>query len=148
MDPISAVGLTASLVGTINIITKSVNSMLALQTRYRQTDLTVRLIIGQLSTLKAALNQICDWITTSLVAVPEHEQLVLDLTTSVESCKVLLLILDDRINILNIDRDGVESLSILSKIRLLWAETESSRYLTHLNNQISALNLFLTASQW
>lgn len=151
MEPISAVGLTGSLISCVKIITSSINSLLSLQTNYRQADLTVQLFLGQLSTLRAALNGICQWINNSLVGVPQHEQLVLDLTTSIEGCKVLLLILSDRIALLDrngVDQDGVESLSIRGKTQLLWAEKESNQYFSHLNNQISALNLLLTALQW
>lgn len=146
MDPISAFGLTASLLNTVDVIVKSVNFLVALQTKYTQADLTVSLLIGQLSTLKAALNQICEWITVSLVAVSRHEQLVSDLTISIEGCRVLLLVLDDRISLFQRDKDG--ALTIRNKGRFLWMETETNQYLTHLNNQVTALNLLLTALQW
>lgn len=151
MEPVSAVGLSASLISCVKIITSSINSLLALQTKFRQADLTVQLLLGQLSTLRAALNEICQWINVSLIDVPQHEQLALDLTTSIEGCNVLLLILSDRIALLDRDgahQDGVESLSVRGKMRLLWAEKESNQYLSHLNNQINALNLLLTALQW
>jgi hypothetical protein len=151
MEPVSVVGLTASMVGCVKIIGTSINSLLALQTKYKQADLTVQLFLGQLSTLRAALNKICDWITASLVGVPRHEQLVSDLIISVEGCQVLLLILSDRIASLDrngVDGDEVEPLSFRGKTRLLWAENESNQYLSHLNNQIIALNLLLTALQW
>lgn len=151
MEPISAVGLTASLLGCVKIITSGINSLLALQTKFRQADLTVQLFLGQLLTLRAALNQVCEWITVSLVGDLRHEQLVSDLTISIEGCKVLLSILGDHIASLDrnrLDQDGVEPLSIQGKMRLLWAENESNQYFSHLSNQISALNLLLTALQW
>lgn len=151
MEPVSAVGLTASVFGCVKIITTSINSLLVLQTKYKQADLTVQLFLGQLSTLRAALNQICEWITVSLVGVSRHEQLVSDLIISIEGCQVLLLILSDRIASLDrngVDQDGVEPLSIRGKTRLLWDENESNQYLSHMNNQIGALNLLLTAVQW
>lgn len=151
MEPISAIGLSASLISCVKIITGSINSLLALQTKYRQADLTVQLILGQLSTLRAALNEICQWINVSLIGVPQHEQLVLDLTTSIEGCKVLLSILSDRIALLDrggVDQDGSDSLGLRGKMRLLWAEKESNQYFSLLNNQINALNLLLTALQW
>jgi hypothetical protein len=146
MDPISAFGLAASALNTVDIIARSVNFLLGLQTRYRQADLTLNLLIVQLSTLKAALNQIYDWINTSLIGVPGHEQVVLDLTTSIEGCKVLLSILNDRIS--SVERVGVDSLGMWGKTQLLWTENESNQYISYLNNQINALNLLLAALQW
>lgn len=151
MEPISAVGLSVSLISCVKVITTSINSLLALQTKYRQADLTVQLFLGQLSTLRAALNEICQWINVSLIGVAQHEQLVLDLTTSIEGCKVLLLILSDRIALLGlggVDQDGSDLLGLRGKMRLLWAEKESNQYFSLLNNQINALNLLLTALQW
>jgi hypothetical protein len=145
MEPVSVVGLTASMVGCVKIIGTSISSLLALQFKYKQADLTVQLLLGQLSTLRAALNEICPWITDSLVGVPQHEQLVSDLTISIKGCQVLLLILSD--HIASLDRNGV-ALSLRGKARLLWAENESNQYLSHLNNQVNALNLLLTALRW
>lgn len=146
MDPVSVAGLTASLLGTVNIIAKSVGFLASLQSKYRQADLTVSLLIGQLSTLQSALNQISEWVTVSLVAVSRYEQLVSDLTISVEGCRVLLLRLDDRIT--SFKRNKANTLVFRDKARLLWAENDTSLYLSLLNNQITALNLLLTALQW
>lgn len=146
MDPASAIALASSVIGIVDVLTKSVTSLLHLQTKYKQADLTVSLLIGQLSTLKAALNQISEWITSSLDAVPQHEQLVSDLTISINGCKVLVLALDDRIK--SFDRNAAHSLSALGKAQLLWDENGTTIYVNHLSNQISALNLLLTALQW
>lgn len=151
MEPVSVIGLTASLFGCVNYITSSINSLLNLQIKYRQANFTVQLFLGHLSTLRAALKEVDKWISVSLNGFLQHEQLVSDLTTSIEGCQVLLSILSDRIASLDrngMDQDGFESLSIRGKTRLLWAEAESNQYLSHLNNQISALNLLLTAFQW
>lgn len=141
-----AIGLAGSVVSIVDILAKSVNFLLNLQTKYKQADLTVSLLIGQLSTLKAALNQISEWITSSLVAVSQHEQLVSDLTISIEGCKVLVLALDDRIN--SFDRNADHTLNSRGKAQLLWEENGTTDYLNHLSNHINALNLLLTALQW
>lgn len=132
--------------GIVDILAKSVNFLLNLQTKYKQADLTISLLIGQLSTLKAALNQISEWITSSLIAVSQHEQLVLDLTISIEGCKVLVSALDDRIN--SFERNAAHTLNSLGKAQFLWEEKGTANYLNYLSNQISALNLLLTALQW
>lgn len=146
MDPWSAIGLAGSVVGIGKILAKSVNFLLNLQQNYKHADLTVSLLIGQLSTLKAALDQICDWITSSLVSVPQHEQLVLDLTNSIEACKILVSALDHRIS--SLDRNAAHSLNASGRARFLWEESGTTDYSNLLSNQISALHLLLTASQW
>ena len=146
MDPASIIGVAGSIVTIVGVISKSVQSLLDLQTKYKKANLTVSLLIGQLSTLKAALNQISAWISTSLVDAPRHQQLVADLTTSLDGCELLILLLDDRLN--HLKRSSTVSLNTLGRARLLWGESDMQEYLNQLNNQISALNLLLTALQW
>jgi cystathionine beta-lyase family protein involved in aluminum resistance len=85
MDPISAIGLTAAVVGLADVISKSVGSLLDFQSRYKQVDLKVNLLIGQLSTLKAALSQIAQ-LNAKLAPIPQHEQLVQNLAVSLGCC--------------------------------------------------------------
>ncbi|KAI7783283.1 hypothetical protein LA080_012038 [Diaporthe eres] len=55
MDPISAVGFVSAIAGIVDLIAKGVLSLSDFQSRYRIVDLKVSLLIGQLSTLKNAL---------------------------------------------------------------------------------------------
>ena len=144
MDPISVIGLTTAIVTIVDKFAKSINSLHALQATYANADLTVRLLVGQLSTLKAALGQICEWITGSFVDMPQSDQLMLDLINSIEGCEILLSLLNDRIS--SFERN--EKLGVLGKARLLWGENNLNQYLSLLDNQVNALNLFLTALQW
>ena len=146
MDPASVTALAGSVVGIVDVIGRSLSYLLDLQTKYRNANLTVSLLIGQLSTLKAALNQISEWITARLVGVPQHEQLVADLDISLEACKILILVLDNRISCLG--RGATSELRAVDKAQFLWEEKGMNDYLNHLNNQINALNLLLTALQW
>lgn len=93
MEPVSAIGLGASVIGTIDVITRSINALRKLQQRWKSTDMTIGLLLGQLSTLKAALDQISNWITQSLEGVPENYQMVIDLEASLDSCNILVSIM-------------------------------------------------------
>lgn len=146
MDPISAIGLAGSLVGISDVIARSLRRLIELQSRYRSASLTVSLLIGQITTIKAALDQITQWVTSSLVSIPKHEQLVADLGVSLESCKLLVTVLEERISQLECDQGA--NLNVKGKIGFLWEESDLNIYTNHLNNQIHALNLFLTALHW
>lgn len=149
MDPLSfvtVVGVTGAIVGIIDVITRSVRYLCDLQAKLKGTDLTISLLIGQLSTLKAALNQISEWINTSLVTVQKHQRLVLDLQVSLDSCRVVIQLLGDRIR--QFEHNNGDTLCIQGRILYLWGQTGITEYLNHLNNQTSALNLLLTALQW
>lgn len=147
MDPVSAIGLAGALVGIGDVITRSLRRLVDLQSKYRSSSLVVSLLIGQLTTLKAALNQITEWATSSLVGVLRHEQLMGDLQVSLESCHVLIFILEERIEKLELEQDG-GSLSVKGKIGFLLEESGLNEFTTHLNHQVNALNLLLTALNW
>lgn len=146
MDPLTIVGVTGAIVGIIDVITRSVRSLCYLQAKFKGTNLTISLLVGQLSTLKAALNQISEWIDTSLVAVQKHQRLVFDLKVSLESCKVVIQLLGDRI--CQFEQINGNTVSVQGRILYLWGQSGITEYLNHLNNQTSALNLLLTALQW
>lgn len=146
MDPVSAVGLVGAIVGLVDVISRNISSLADLRSRYSKANLKASLLIGQLSTLKAALNQIAELINGSLATVAHYEQLVHDLKTSLDGCEVVILVLDDRLCSLRRSEDN--DLDALSKIQFVWDGENMSDYLNLLNNQISALNLLLTALQW
>ena len=95
MNPLTII---TSILGITRGITTIVKNLHDLRSKYQAVSLTVSLLISQLSTLKAALGQISEWITMSLYADFKHEQLVADLNTSMEGCHILILVLDEQIH--------------------------------------------------
>ncbi|MCJ1434227.1 guanine nucleotide-binding protein subunit alpha [Xylographa pallens] len=147
MDPVSIVSLASAVLSIVGVIAKNVNALSTLQAKYRNADLSVFLLIGQLSTLKAALGQISEWIKVEgITAQSEHLQLVADLQVALKGCQVLISILDDRVEQLA-NKEGSDSLKVQGKIVFLWEEQELNVYVTHLNNQVNALTLLLSAIQ-
>lgn len=145
MDPVSAIGLVGSVFSIVDVIAKSVVSLLDLQSRYKVADLKVSTLIGHLSILKTALGHIADVMKDGL-AFSEHGQLINDIYTSLQGCDAIIAALDDRLATLRRDDNG--GLAILSKMSLLWDESTMSDYLNMLSNHIHALHLLLTVLQW
>ena len=145
MDPISALGLAGSVVGLIDVAARSINALRALQRRWKAADLTINLLISQLTTLRAALNQIEEWITASPNA-NQHYQLIIDLGATLESCEILLLFIDGKLN--ELDWSDSNNLSFESKIKIALQDTDVKECATHLANQSTALNLLLTVVNW
>ncbi|KAF4630257.1 hypothetical protein G7Y89_g7892 [Cudoniella acicularis] len=143
MDPVSVIGLVSSLVSICDVIRGSLSRLRTLQSNFKSSSLDVSLLIGQLNTLKAALDQTIEWVSSSLVNVPHHQQLVTDLNISLESCQILVSILEDRIVKLEWDIKG--NLDFKAKLTFAWEKSGLNDFMTHLNNQSSALNLLLTA---
>jgi hypothetical protein len=148
MDPISIIGLTGSLISIGEVITKSIKHLIDLHSRYQNASLAVTLLIGQLTTVKAALQEVLTWIKSSLEGITEHELLVKDLDTSIGSCKIVVAFLDERINLLVLNQKNANDLPVRGRLKFLWDENEMGEFTNHLNNQINALNLLLTAIQW
>ena len=147
MDPVSIVSLASAVLSIVGVIAKNINALSTLQAKYRNADLSVFLLIGQLSTLKAALGQISEWIKIEgITAQSEHLQLIADLQIALNGCQVLISILDDRVEQLA-NKEGSDNLKVQGKIVFLWEEQELNVYVTHLNNQVNALTLLLSAIQ-
>lgn len=145
MDPVSAIGLVGSVVGIIDVITKSVAYLSGLHSSYKIADLKVRLLIGQLSTLKAALDQVANLIN-SRPNIPRDHKLVSDLSIALTCVEAVIFAVDDQLS--DLQRNGNQGLNTLSKVGFVWDEQTINDYLSLLNNQVNALNLFLTALQW
>lgn len=145
MEAVSAIGLIGSVFSIADIITKSVTSLLDLQSKYKILDLKVTLLVGQLSTLKAALGHIADVMNGSL-PLSGNDQFLNDLSTSLQGCETIIAALDSRLCGLQTHEDG--KLTTSGKVALLWDDSIMSDYLNILNNHINALHLLLTVLQW
>jgi hypothetical protein len=134
------------VVGIVDVISRTIKSLQALRERWETADLTITLLIAQLSTLKAALNQVAKWISSSLAGVPQHHQLIIDLDLSLSSCNALISLMDRRIS--ELDWNEASDLSFRSKVLVVLEDKATKDCQNHLNNQANALNLLLTAFNW
>lgn len=145
MDPASAIGAASAVLTIVNLIAKNVASLSDLQSRYGAADLKVSLLIGQLSTVKAALKQIAKLLEDGNGALRDPE-LIDDFSTSLDCVEAVVVVLDDRISL--VQRNAANTLTIRSKVSFMWDEKTMDDYLNLLNNQIHAIGLLLTALQW
>lgn len=143
MDPASAVGLAGAILGLTSVVGSGVNKLANIKRRYQNTDIAVSAMIGQLYTIKAALDQIAS-LSSSTTApsecIPERFLPALD------TCRVLTDRINQRID--QIMGCETETSSRKFKIQFIFAEQEMKDYLTHLDRQVNALNLLLLALQW
>lgn len=145
MDPISAIGFVSAIAGIVDLIAKGVLSLSDLQSRYRIADLKVSLLIGQLSTLKAALTQV-GHLVEDVTHVPRDIQLVSDLSVSLLSLDTIIGALDNRLS--HLRRNAEDGLSNWGRVGFVWDEQTMRDYLSLLDHQVNALGLLLTALQW
>lgn len=146
MDPVSIVGLAASIVNIIGMVTKFLKALNELRLRWAEADMTFILLITQLGTLKAALDQIAEWIASNLAADPhQHYQLIIDLGNALSCCKTLIALMDRHISKLKRDNLTDHPISFEDRVRIALKDGAIKDCLIHLSNQTNALNLLLAA---
>ncbi|KAL9109582.1 MAG: hypothetical protein Q9227_005762 [Pyrenula ochraceoflavens] len=146
MDPISAVGLVGSIVSIADAVLQTANRLSLLQSKYRQADSSVSLLVGQIYTIQVALRQLAasrEGGITSLASCGSKG--LSGLSTSLDGCKLLTGSLNEKLNDLERQVDG--KLSIKGKISLLWHDWEIRDYLDMLDRHVNALNLLLNVVQ-
>jgi hypothetical protein len=143
LDPISAL---ASLAQIIDVSTKVVGGLRRARDRYKGASLNVDLLIGQICTLQAALDQIVEWISTPWIDFSTQNQLLKDFNISLESCYSLMLLLQRQIgDKLNPDTN---ELSLSGKLKLVLDENTIRERSEQLRNQVVTLQFLLIAFQW
>ena len=103
MEALAIFGAASSIISSIDIATRCINSLRALKQRWDDTDLTITLLIGHVTTLKAALGQISSLMSHTS---PLDNQLVADLGQSLERCVTLITFIDEHISSLLTDQNG------------------------------------------
>lgn len=61
MEPVSILGLLSSAGTIATAIAITIKTLSDLRGQYQDADVRIRLLIGELSTVKSALSQINDW---------------------------------------------------------------------------------------
>jgi hypothetical protein len=160
MDPISVISLASSIAGLIDVTSRSIVGLLNIASRYSRFGLKIRQIAGQLSTLKAALKKIKELIEISHDGIPrrnrmaifalDDEQLVCDLVLAIDCCESVVTVLDEQLSRFQLTSHSQSSglTDVRTKVKFLWEEGDLDEYQGMLNNQINALNLLLTVTQW
>jgi hypothetical protein len=146
MDPLSAIGVAASITQLTGQISGVILGIHKLHIRYKDADLGIGLLAAQLTTLKAALGQMTEWVSTGLTKSTSNDLLVQDLYLSVESCQTMMVILEKYIG--KQLKDGTETMTIRAKLKFAFDERTISGYTEQLRRQIEAMQFFLTAFHW
>ncbi|KAL4995373.1 G-protein alpha subunit-domain-containing protein [Aspergillus recurvatus] len=146
MDPISVLGAVGSILGIMDVVTRSIKTLTEFQSRYATVSLKTRVLVGHLSTLNAALVQIKQLLPL-VDADPSNgddSQISADVAVSIGCCNEIMLFLDQRLSQV---RMRIDQPTTLDKMGILWHESETTEFQTLLNNQVNAMNLLLSALQ-
>ncbi|KAG8529514.1 uncharacterized protein KY384_006151 [Bacidia gigantensis] len=143
MELVSLLGAAASAITVVQLCADCLHRLGRLKDRYKNADLSLRLLATQLSTLLTALRQISRLIDDSQRDI--ISQIVPELITSLDSCKLLIETLNNRLARLELSVD--KGLTFRKKTQALWGERERSDFSNLLGHNVAALQLLLTALQ-
>ncbi|KAL5336922.1 hypothetical protein BJX70DRAFT_400102 [Aspergillus crustosus] len=123
MDPISVISAVGSILGIIDVATRSIHTLSDLQARYTSISYKATILIGQFSTLNAALGQIKQFLDLLAPVSPNGgiSQISVDISTVLDCCQTIMAPLDQELS-----RMRKPHLTIRDKTGILWHEKETA----------------------
>jgi hypothetical protein len=152
MDPISAFGILSGAIQITQIITNTVQGLASLRGRFKDADLTIRLLITELSTIKSAIAQLHDWAEYNSEGSPKNKEYLRGLDVALDGVQAIMDILSEEVTTMakGIATDGAAAvpLGLRARIRVVWNEDVMRDHRQRLHSQVLALQLLLQACQW
>lgn len=153
MDPVTLVGVVASSIQIAQFIGGTVQNLRTLKGKFQEADITIRSLINQLSTVKAAVLQISEWAEFNFDDSPKEKAFTDGLNVALDGCKeamdVLSAEVDDLMAGTGAPAVGIPTtLGMRIKVRAVWSEVSMKTHQERLFLQVQALQLLLTAGQW
>jgi hypothetical protein len=142
MDPLSLIGGVSATGAIIAAIAKTAQNLYDVRGRYDGADVTIRLLIVELNTVKAALIQIQDWAQYSFASTPTQTELLEGFRVSLEGCKIAMDVLAEEVAGL------VSKNPFIQRARYAWNAVGMKDHQDRLRSQVAALQLLLQAAHW
>lgn len=132
-----ALGATASILGVVDILTRSLLKLRELQQKLKDADLTLVTLIGELTATKAALKQLHNCVVEH-AHIEQHYDLIMDFEASLAACQLLVNVIDAKLSAFDFTRP---TSTLLNKLRAIITDGEMTDYLGRLGRTLSALNI-------
>lgn len=167
MDPLSAV---SSAFQIAQVTTQTIHNLAILRGRYKHADLTIRSLIGELSTIKSAVMQLDDWTRTSTststslspgnsnsnsngngnsngnpITGSEYGS---SLTVALDGCRAVMDVLGDEVNALAQSTADGTVVGFRTRVKVVWNEDLMRDHQARLQAQVLALQLLVQACHW
>jgi hypothetical protein len=153
MDPISIIGVASASAQIAQFITQTIQGLCTLRGKFKDADMTIRLLIAELSTIRAAVSQLRDWAEWNSSDSPKETEYMIGLEVALEGCHAAMEVLAEEITELvagSATRSDPASFSLafMAKAKVVWSEDIMKIHQDRLHAQVQALNLLLQASHW
>ncbi|KAF2430763.1 hypothetical protein EJ08DRAFT_209128 [Tothia fuscella] len=145
MDPASVIGVLSAAGGIVALIINTAKKLQELRERYKESDVTIRLLMSELLTVRAALTQVDEYAKHNLTPTsPVQEDLRSAFDISIEGCMTALELLADEVDGL-LGNDNGEAFQ--KRVKQLWKDSMMKIHQQRLHTQVGALQLLLQAIQ-
>jgi len=148
MDPLSIIGAVSASGAILATIGKTVKGLAGLKGKLDGADLTIKLLIGELSGIKSALSEIQDWVDYNIAESPTQSDLVDGFKVTMEGCTEAMDALAAEVTSLVGDASLPLTLTSVMRAKFLWSETNMKDHHGRLHSQLDVLRLLLQAVQW
>ncbi|ERF71663.1 hypothetical protein EPUS_00652 [Endocarpon pusillum Z07020] len=139
------IGTAGAIVSIIDVVTRSISTLADFGKRIKAANLTLTMLLGQLGTVRTALDQVLALIKEGLKDQEQHYLLVMNLGDTIKCCNLLVRLIDEQVS--NLEYNENNLLDFESKINLVLESKGTEQCLTQLDRQINALNLLITTFQ-
>jgi len=153
MDPVTLVGVVASSIQIAQFIGGTIQNLHTLKGKFQEADITIRSLINQLSTVKAAVQQISEWAEFNFDDSPKEKAFTDGLNVALDGCKEAMDVLSAEVDDLMVGivapAVGIPAtLGMRARAKAVWNENSMKTHQERLFLQVQALQLLLTAGQW
>jgi hypothetical protein len=152
MDPVTVAGLASTALDISGLLGLMIQGLHSLKGRFQDADNTIRLLISQLSTIKAAVSQIHDWAEFNSDNSPQGTEFIQGLKIALEGCLAAVDLLSKEVKNLTVTSTPLDSLPSQSGIEVqtgnVWDDVAMREHQSMLSGQAQAWQLLLAASQW
>lgn len=155
MDPLSAISGAFQIA---QITAQTIHGLAVLRGKYKTADLTIRSLIGELSTIKSAVIQLDDWARFhnnsdtgngrgegSGSGFNEYDE---GLSVALEGCRAMMDVLAEEVNALAQSTTDGAVVGFRTRVKVVWNENMMRDHQERLHAQVLALHLLLQACQW
>lgn len=143
MEAIGVIGGVASVTSLVDCVVRLAKTLNDLREKYDSAALNISLVASSLWTIRAALEAIDAWRNSTKDSSQSSRQLDFDLSISLESCAVLVAVIDRKLGETNLTKP-----SVFDKLRFVSLDSLLKDFTSNLDGQVRALQLLLTIFQW
>jgi hypothetical protein len=153
MDPISIVGVASASIQIAQFISQATKGLYILRGKLKDANTTIRLLIGELSTIRAAVFQLRDWAKWNAADSPKEDEYMKGLAVALDGCQAVMEVLAEEVKdlvkgITSTSDPASFNLAFIGRAKVVWREDTMRIHQDRLHAQVQALQLLLQASLW